>query len=63
MGSGEKRSIPRTKTEWDRLLPDDYDNSLVDRWGNNYDNGWNFDESDEAEESDDEDSGKESRNY
>lgn len=54
MGSGEKRSIPGTKSEWDRLLPDDYDNSLVDRYGNNYDNGWNFDEVDESdgEESD-----------
>lgn len=60
MGTGEKRTIPGTRSNWDRFLPDDYENSLVDRYGNNYDNGWNFDETDE---SDDEDSENEKRNY
>lgn len=44
MGSGEKRFIPGTNPEWGRELPDGYDNSLVDKNGNNWDNGWNFDE-------------------
>ncbi len=50
MPGGEKRFIPGTNPEWGRELPDGYDNSLVDKAGNNYDNGWNFDE-----KSDDED--------
>ena len=46
----EKNYIPGTNPEWGRELPDDYDNSLVDKGGNNYDNGWNFDEKDDDKE-------------
>ena len=46
----EKRRISGTDPEWIRWLPDGDDNSLVDSYGNSYDNGWNFDE-----RSDDED--------
>ena len=49
MGTGEKY-IPGTDPKWGRKLPDGYDNSLVDANGNNYDNGWNFDEYDEDED-------------
>ena len=42
----EKRFIPGTKPEWGRELPDEDDNSLLDKHGNNYDNGYNFDERD-----------------
>ena len=44
MNNGEKRFIPGTDPIWGRELPDDYSNSLTDKFGNNYDNGWNFDE-------------------
>ena len=43
----EKRFIPGTSPKWDRELPDRDDNSLVDKYGNNYDNGYNFDEHDD----------------
>ncbi|MBR3176397.1 hypothetical protein IKF25_00270 [Candidatus Saccharibacteria bacterium] len=62
MGSGEKRKIPGTKSEWCRELPDDYDNSLVDKYGENYDNGWNFDEFNDDEDDEKVDSNK-SREY
>ena len=54
MNSGEKRPIPGTNPNWNRDLPDGFDNSLVDKAGNNYDNGWNFDERDDEEEDEDE---------
>ena len=38
------KRIPGTKPEWNRDLPDGDSNSLVDRNGENYDNGNNFDE-------------------
>ena len=43
----EKEYIPGTNPKWDRELPDGDDNSLVDKNGNNYDNGYNFDEKDD----------------
>ena len=49
--NGEKRFIPGTNPDWDRELPEGYDNSLVDNAGHNWDNGYNFDEkSDDPEE-------------
>lgn len=42
-----KNYIPGTNPSWGRELPDDYTNSLVDKGGNNYDDGWNFDEKDD----------------
>ena len=48
----EKNFIPDTNPKWNRELPDDYTNSLVDANGNNYDNGNNFDEKDDHEEDD-----------
>ncbi len=36
--------IPGTSPDWNRNLPEGYSNSLVDENGNNYDNGYNFDE-------------------
>ena len=47
MNNGKKRFIHGTNPKWGRELPDGYDNSLVDKAGNNYDNGWNFDEKDD----------------
>lgn len=48
---GEKRYIPGTNPEWNRELPEGYDNSLVDSAGHNWDNGYNFDEkSDDSDE-------------
>ena len=46
----EKRFIPGTNPEWGRELPEGMENSLVDKNGNNYDNGYNFDEKDDDEE-------------
>ena len=46
MKNNEKRFIPGTDPEWGRELPDGYDNSLVDKAGNAWDNGFNFDEKD-----------------
>ncbi|MBR5419177.1 hypothetical protein IK110_02930 [Candidatus Saccharibacteria bacterium] len=59
MRNGEKRYIPGTNPEWGRELPEGYDNSLVDAGGNNYDNGWNFDEPSDDEEKQDDDGGEE----
>ena len=39
--------IPGTNPDWDRKLPDGDLNSLVDANGENYDNGFNFDEKDD----------------
>jgi len=39
--------IPGTNPDWDRNLPKGDVNSLVDSNGNNYDNGFNFDEKDD----------------
>ena len=39
--------IPGTSKDWGRKLPDGDLNSLVDDNGNNYDNGYNFDEKDD----------------
>ena len=44
MINGEKRFIPGTDPDWGRELPDEDDNSLVDKAGKNWDNGYNFDE-------------------
>lgn len=44
MRNSEKRFIPGTNPEWGRELPDEDDNSLVDKNGRNWDNGYNFDE-------------------
>ena len=41
-----KRFIPGTNPNWGRELPDEDYNSLVDNHGNNWDNGFNFDERD-----------------
>ena len=43
MINGEKRFIPGTDPDWGRELPDEDDNSLVDKAGKNWDNGDNFD--------------------
>ena len=48
--NGEKRYIPNTNPDWGRELPDGDLNSLVDKAGNNYDNGYNFDEKDDEDE-------------
>lgn len=46
----EKRYIPGTDPAWGRELPEGCDNSLTDKDGNTWDNGYNFDErSDEPE--------------
>ena len=42
-----KKYLPGTNPAWGRELPDGYDNSLVDKNGNNWDNGYNFDERDD----------------
>lgn len=44
MANNEKRYIPGTDPAWGKELPDGYDNSLVDKAGNAWDNGWTFDE-------------------
>lgn len=46
----EKNFIPGTNPEWGRELPDGDLNSLVDKNGNVYDDGFNFDEKDDAED-------------
>lgn len=48
----EKSYIPHTNPNWDRELPDGDTNSLVDKNGNNYDDGFNFDEKDDDNSSD-----------
>ncbi len=45
-----ERFIPGTNFSWGRELPDDMKNSLVDKNGNSYDNGYNFDEFDSETE-------------
>lgn len=45
-----EKYIPGTKPEWDRKLPDGYNNSLVDKSGRSWDNGYNFDEKDDDDE-------------
>ena len=47
-----KNSIPGTKPEWNRNLPDGDLNSIVDSNGENYDNKYNFDERDDDDEHD-----------
>ena len=42
--------IPGTNPVCGRELPDDMDNSLVDKYGNLYDNGYNFDERDDGDD-------------
>lgn len=50
----EKRNyIPGTDPKWGRELPDGDLNSLVDKSGNSYDDGFNFDERDDEVEEDD----------
>ena len=49
MRNSEKRYIPGTNPTWGRELPDRDSNSLVDKNGDNWDNGYNFDESDDDE--------------
>ena len=50
--NGEKRFIPGTNPKWGRELPDNRDNSLVDKYGENWNNPYNFDErNDDVEES------------
>ena len=41
--------IPGTNPKWNRSLPDGTVNSLVDEYGNSYDNGFNFDEKDDED--------------
>ena len=41
--------IPGTNPKWNRNLPDGTVNSLVDEYGNSYDNGFNFDEKDDED--------------
>jgi hypothetical protein len=41
--------IPGTNPKWNRNLPDGSVNSLVDEYGNSYDNGFNFDEKDDED--------------
>ena len=49
MNNNEKRFVPGTNPKWGRELPDEDYNSLVDKNGNNWDNGYNFDERDHEE--------------
>ena len=49
----EKRYIPGTNPNWNRELPDEDYNSLVDKNGKNYDNGYNFDEPKDPEDLED----------
>ena len=46
----EKRFIPGSNPKWGLELPDDDSNSLVSKSGQNWDNGYNFDEKDDEEE-------------
>lgn len=45
----EKRYIPGTRPEWGRELRDDENNALIDKNGNTWDNGYNFDEKDDED--------------
>ncbi len=52
---GEKRFVPGTNPAWGVELPDNMDNSLVDKHGRSRDDGYNFDEpADEGEDGDNE---------
>lgn len=57
-----KRRLPGTNPDWDRELPDWDVNSLVDKHGFPYDNGYNFDESDDDNVDDEEDKDKDGGN-
>ncbi len=57
-----KRLFPGTNPDWDRELPDEDINSLVDKHGGRYDNGYNFDERDDDDEDDEEDKDKDGGN-
>lgn len=46
----EKRFIPGTNPEWGQELPEGMTNSLVNKYGNNREDGYNFDEWDDNEE-------------
>jgi hypothetical protein len=46
----EKRYIPGTNPEWGQELPEGMANSLVNKYGNNREDGYNFDERDEKEQ-------------
>lgn len=46
----EKHYIPGTDPKWNRTLPEGYDNEIVDSHGNNYDNGYNFEEPSDPED-------------
>lgn len=50
--------IPGTNPGWNIELPDEDDNSLVDRHGRNHDDGFNFDERDDDGEENDNDDGE-----
>lgn len=50
MKSANKNYIPGTNPDWGKELPDGYNNSLVDKAGYSWDNGFNFDEKDDEEE-------------
>ncbi len=45
-------TIPGTNPDWKKELPDGYNNSLVDKAGRNWDNGYNFDERDDEQGTD-----------
>lgn len=51
--NSEKRYVPGTNPEWGVELPDGYSNSLVDKYGRNHNDGYNFDESDTLTENQD----------
>lgn len=44
MRKNEKKFIPGTHPTWNKELPEGYDNSLTDKAGHSWDNGYNFDE-------------------
>ena len=46
----EKRYIPGTNPEWGQELPEGMTNSLVNKYGKNREDGYNFDEWDEEEQ-------------
>ena len=51
----DKKRLPGTNPDWDRLLPERRANSLVDKFGFPYDNGYNFDEPNDEDDDDEED--------
>lgn len=46
----KKRFLPNSNPSWGRELPDDFVNSLVDKGGKNWDNGYNYDDIDDHAE-------------